>query len=134
MLGCVVEGCEGAHQAKGYCGIHYDRVRRNGTPDLMGHQGADEGRHDKFPADRGCHLHPSCLACPEPRCVYDRDRFEQVRIRYLRAHHKRAEAVKELVNRGVSKLDAVQQVAQRLGIDARTVFRSISMVEKGEYK
>jgi hypothetical protein len=21
--------------------------------------------------DTGCHLHPSCLQCPRPRCIYD---------------------------------------------------------------
>lgn len=31
---CSVEGCERAHRCKGYCGLHYDRVRAYGTPDL----------------------------------------------------------------------------------------------------
>lgn len=28
---CSVDGCVGKHRAKGYCGMHYERMRRNGS-------------------------------------------------------------------------------------------------------
>lgn len=31
-MGCVVEGCEKAHEARGYCDMHYRRWRLNGEP------------------------------------------------------------------------------------------------------
>lgn len=31
---CCVEGCENSHRAKGFCAIHYARVKRRGTTDL----------------------------------------------------------------------------------------------------
>lgn len=33
--GCSVEGCEGSHFGKGYCNLHYNRMRRSGTTDLV---------------------------------------------------------------------------------------------------
>lgn len=30
---CAVEGCERAHKAKGYCRMHWDRLKRRGTTD-----------------------------------------------------------------------------------------------------
>ena len=32
MKTCIVEGCNGTYQAKGYCKIHYLRVYQNGSP------------------------------------------------------------------------------------------------------
>lgn len=31
---CSVDGCDRAHRCKGYCGLHYDRVRKHGTTEL----------------------------------------------------------------------------------------------------
>lgn len=31
---CSVEGCDRAYRCSGYCGLHYDRVRRTGSPHL----------------------------------------------------------------------------------------------------
>lgn len=31
-FGCLVEGCEGKHEAKGYCNNHYQRFRRGNDP------------------------------------------------------------------------------------------------------
>lgn len=31
---CTVQGCEGKHLAKGFCGTHYQRFRKTGSPDL----------------------------------------------------------------------------------------------------
>ena len=28
-------------------------------------------KQEKYPKDRGCFLHPSCLTCPEEVCVFD---------------------------------------------------------------
>jgi hypothetical protein len=32
MAGCVVAGCQSTHFGKGYCHMHYRRVRRTGSP------------------------------------------------------------------------------------------------------
>ena len=31
----------------------------------------DHGRTVGIFKDEGCHLHPSCLSCPEPVCIYE---------------------------------------------------------------
>ena len=33
---CEVEGCDRPHSARGYCGMHYARVRVYGTPEIEG--------------------------------------------------------------------------------------------------
>lgn len=30
---CAVEGCDRVYRSSGYCGLHYDRIRRSGSPD-----------------------------------------------------------------------------------------------------
>ncbi len=35
VVGCLVAGCEGEHDAKGYCGMHYARVHNHGSPDRI---------------------------------------------------------------------------------------------------
>lgn len=35
MSKCSVKGCDRKHYAKGYCRLHYDRVKANGSPDAI---------------------------------------------------------------------------------------------------
>lgn len=67
--------------------------------------------------DEGCHLHPSCLACPLPQCIYDVV-GGSARLRYLEVQSK----VYELYNRGVSAPD----IARHLYISRRTVYRHLA--------
>jgi len=64
--------------------------------------------------DTGCRLHPSCLACPFPRCAEDAPRgmqhFRLARFTVL-THH--------LLGRGYTQA----QIAQLLGVSERTVRR-----------
>lgn len=34
--GCSVDGCDGAHDAKGFCGLHYGRWKKSGSTDPSG--------------------------------------------------------------------------------------------------
>lgn len=42
---CSVEGCEKPHAAKGYCQMHYRRIRRNG--DLTKRRNSGRPKHDR---------------------------------------------------------------------------------------
>lgn len=66
---------------------------------------------DKFPKDKGCPLHPSCLTCPEPICAYEYPGGFQA---YLK---KKADG--ELF----SKSSTISEVAESLGIHKRTAER-----------
>ena len=66
------------------------------------------------PADRGCHLHPCCVQCPRPACVYDRP---------PRAHQDalaRHVQILEALNEGRTYRD----VAADLGVPLRQVSRA----------
>ena len=66
--------------------------------------------------DEGCDFHPKCLECPLPKCRYD----VQGGLRAL-TNIVRDKEIKELKMRGLSSLE----IARRLGISRRTVFRSL---------
>ena len=66
------------------------------------------------PADRGCHLHPCCVQCPRPACIYDRPpRAQQDAI----ARHVRILAA---LNDGRT----FRAVAADLGVTLRMVARA----------
>lgn len=73
-----------------------------------------------IPADRGCYLHPSCLACPRPVCVYEDDHYtydgQQKRITV-----QRTEAAHALRQQGLT----VEAIASAIGVSRRTVQRML---------
>ncbi|MGD9827091.1 MAG: helix-turn-helix domain-containing protein [Hyphomicrobiaceae bacterium] len=64
-------------------------------------------------SDRGCRLHPSCLSCPEATCIFDLATRKADRIdrRPIRARRLRAKGWTS------------RQIAERLGVSVRQVFR-----------
>ncbi|MSQ15700.1 MAG: sigma-70 family RNA polymerase sigma factor [Dehalococcoidia bacterium] len=68
--------------------------------------------------DDGCYVHPHCLTCPLPHCIYDEPDGGRAMLKELRdqklldAYHKEG-------------LD-VDTLAQRFGISKRSVYRIIS--------
>jgi hypothetical protein len=42
--GCSVTGCTGLHEARGYCGMHYERLRKHGSIDTVLPSGHPRGR------------------------------------------------------------------------------------------
>ena len=71
-------------------------VRRDALPDTLDY------------TDDGCAYHPSCLACPLPRCRYEDGaaRYDGIRRRNkaMRIAYARGTAIRELVRRhGLSK-------------------------------
>lgn len=89
-----------------------------------------EGGHQYIP-DEGCRLHPSCLSCPLEKCVYDKEGHQEVIEVFNRAKHRaRAEAVTRYMEQGVPRVTAVYQTAWDLGVEPRTVYRSIQKVRE----
>jgi len=72
---------------------------------------------DRFPPDEGCHLYPSCLSCPLPKCFFDLSVSEQ------RALGKRAKT-DEIRNR-LSKGESISDLAKAFGISIRTIQRIV---------
>ena len=66
------------------------------------------------PADRGCHLHPCCVQCPRPACVYDRPprAHQDALARHLR--------ILNALNEGRTWDD----VAAEIGVSKQTVGRA----------
>jgi len=64
--------------------------------------------------DDGCHLHPACLECPEPECIFI------VGARYVATRDHYA-AIQQLRATGLSP----DQIAAQLDISRRTVFRAL---------
>ena len=64
--------------------------------------------------DDGCHVHPSCLSCPLPRCIYD-NAIEQRREREMQRATK---IVSAFVNGGT-----LEEVAQTFQISKRSALR-----------
>jgi len=68
--------------------------------------------------DTGCELHPSCLACPRPACIYDSPKPD-------RTQYDRAYRVARMLAGGLS----YRAVAGRLGISERTVARDVKVAK-----
>lgn len=63
MRSCTVENCEKKHHAKGYCKIHYSRLKRTGDPLKI--KSKNQGRHitkDGYIMLTGYKLHPIASA------------------------------------------------------------------------
>lgn len=71
--------------------------------------------HDMHP-DTGCDLHPACLTCPFAVCRYELPNGVQM----LRASARKAE-----VMRAWRAGEQPTDIASRLGVSARTVYRHI---------
>lgn len=72
--------------------------------------------------DQGCHLHPSCLNCPEvpplSMCVFDFPGYENGWRQY-----------KEIKRMLIVESMTVEQIAVKLGVRKRHV---VNMISKGE--
>lgn len=77
--------------------------------------------YDNIPADKGCHLHPSCLSCPRPACIYD----EAPGSQYERAAAEKQAQIAALRAQGVS-VDAMVPV---LGFGRRTIYRHLALMK-----
>ncbi len=66
-------------------------------------------------ADTGCHLYPSCLACPRPRCIFDEPLVPASR----RPKPARNAEILRLAGEGKSR----QAIAALVGVSKRTVDR-----------
>ena len=74
---------------------------------------------ESFPyRDDGCHVHPHCLTCPLPQCIYDDPGW-------LQRERRRSRDQEVLRVRDRERL-SVPQLAQRFGVSERTVFRILS--------
>lgn len=62
-----------------------------------------QGEYDNW-RDRGCDLHPSCLNCPEPVCIYDLPRGKQTRRLSLRQKSIRTLAANGMPNGRLAQL------------------------------
>ena len=71
--------------------------------------------------DTGCRLHPSCLNCPRPVCVYDEKARQGGRLPLLRT-------VPDL--EGLVKSIGAQAVGEMYGIHPRTVWRELARRKK----
>jgi hypothetical protein len=76
MKTCTVEGCEKAHNAKGFCNTHYYRLKRNGTlerfrptqrgpsnPNWKGDRAAYTTVHSRLKSERGAASAQDCVEC-----------------------------------------------------------------------
>ena len=79
--------------------------------------------------DNGCRHNPSCLACPLPVCVLDLDKEAATSLRAALSRRTRlertAQGVRELVDQGIPKHEAVQVQAEREGIHEGSVYRRL---------
>ena len=116
---------------------NYNHIAPRFTPPAVIHPGllAEDVVVPHYP-DNGCTFSPSCLACALYKCAYDMDRAELARLRSSLNHQPSkdqaskdqalASAVQDLLCRGITKLEAVQMVAKREGMSARTIFRRLA--------
>ena len=87
--------------------------------------GSGQATHPDLPPERcqyrdeGCHLHPSCLECPLPHCVYD----DPPEAGGLRRRYKwaRDQEVLHLYRQG----QQAAGLAHRFGISERSVYRIV---------
>ena len=73
----------------------------------------------RVPEDNGCRLHPSCLGCPRPVCIYDVPLQVQLKNGAIAR-------VMGLVLQGCTNVE----VAEQLGLSVRTVQRYVNIANK----
>lgn len=68
----------------------------------------------------GCEVHPACLSCPLPQCVFDTpDGLHKWRL------EQRNQRIRDVLATGLSK----QEIATRFTLDIRTIQRIIHTSE-----
>lgn len=67
--------------------------------------------------DTGCHVHPSCLSCPLPQCIFDVG-AQAAQLSEQKRSHKRAQAL--AMHRQGEHPDTIAQTAN---ISRRTLYR-----------
>ena len=86
-----------------------------------------EGRFDSY-EDTGCHLHPSCLKCPRPICIYDEPksrRNETNRAVSTGAFNRMK--VKAMLMDGITNANVI---AETLGMSRRTVYNHLRRLKR----
>ena len=79
--------------------------------------------------DTGCKLHPACLECPLPVCVYDNPASVQIEIRHHGNDMEKVNAVEEAMQ-DMGDLEAVKFVADKFGYTERGIFRVLQRVRE----
>ena len=74
--------------------------------------------------DEGCEFSPSCLSCPQPRCV-----FEGAGVRPRKAKQKRN---REILRLFTSQKKNVKELALRFRISQRTVQMVVASIRKNQ--
>ena len=77
--------------------------------------------------DTGCALHPACLECPLPVCIYD-DPFAIQREMWAAKDAERVAAVVE-AEKTMPRERAIQSAAEQFGITTRTMYRILGRSE-----
>lgn len=72
--------------------------------------------------DEGCHIHPSCLTCPLPRCIYDEPGWYR---RWLREQRDR-----QILQAWRRNHTTVAELARSFGVSTRTVFRVLQRARR----
>ena len=72
--------------------------------------------------DEGCHLAPSCLGCPLPKCIYDEPGGRQHFTKRLRD--------REMVKLFKKDGKGVRELASMFGVSQRTVQRALKGVKE----
>lgn len=67
----------------------------------------------------GCHVHPHCLSCPLPYCIYDEKPEARAQVASL---WKRGARDREIVRMAASGMTA-EKIAEKFGVHHRTVYR-----------
>jgi len=74
--------------------------------------------------DEGCHVHPACLTCPLPKCIYDDPPgWYEAWVR-----EERDRRIVEDWQRGGK---TAHQLAREHGVSRRTVFRALRRFRQG---
>ena len=69
--------------------------------------------------DTGCRLHPSCLNCPRPRCIYDEGEGAEDRALFFK--ERQAEIVRRFLEG-----EPVIHIAAQMWVATRTVHRALA--------
>lgn len=78
------------------------------------------------PPDTGCHVHPACLTCPLPRCVYDETKEEYLASVSARDAEIYAAAQQQQAEDGYD----VMALARQFGVSRRTIHRAIARIRE----